>query len=70
VKKDYKKCLQMNHIFEVSLACLFCVTIEVSGSASEVGKNQNHTVTIWDGSFLLPSKSVVKTYLVFFPFNT
>jgi hypothetical protein len=31
----------MNHIFVLSLACLFCVPIEVSASASEVGKNQN-----------------------------
>jgi hypothetical protein len=34
----------MNHIFVVILACLFCVTIEVSTSASEEGKNQNLTV--------------------------
>jgi hypothetical protein len=58
----------MNYIFVVSWACLFCVTVEVSASASEKGKNQN--LTVMDGSFLLPSKSVVKTYLVFFTYHT
>jgi hypothetical protein len=36
----------MNHIFVVSLACLFCVNVEASASASEVGKNQIHTFAI------------------------
>ncbi len=59
----------MNHIFVVILACLFCVTVEVSASASEEGKIKT-TPLCGDDSFLLPSKSVVKTYLVFFTFHT
>jgi hypothetical protein len=43
------------------MACLFCVTIEVSASASETGKNQNHTIALKDVDY---KQMIIREYLL------